>query len=73
MASRHSPPAEDLPDIGPEEMMAGSPFAIPPSPGRSGKVLAVAMEDGDFTAFLAAIAFIVALVSAIGVSLLPGF
>jgi hypothetical protein len=73
MATRRSPHAEDLLDIDPDEIMAGSPFAIPPSPGRSSKVLAVAMEDGDFTAFLAAIALIVALVSAIGVSLLPGF
>lgn len=73
MATRRSPHAEDLLDIDPDEIMAGSPFAIPPSPGQSGKVLAVAMEDGDFTAFLAAIALIVALVSVIGVSLLPGF
>ena len=72
MATRR-PPAQDLPDIDPEEMMAGSPFAIPPSPGRTGPRLAVPPEDGDFTAFLAAIALIVALVSAIGVSLLPGF
>ena len=73
MANRRSPHAEDLLDIDPEEMMAGSPFAIPPNPGQSGKVLAVAMEEGDLTAFLAAIALIVALVSAVGVSLLPGF
>ncbi|RYJ02802.1 MAG: hypothetical protein EON47_06340 [Acetobacteraceae bacterium] len=72
MATCPSPHAEDLLDIDPDEIMAGSPFAIPPSPGQSGKVLAVAMEQGDLTAFLAAIALIFALVSALGVSLLPG-
>ena len=73
MATRRSPPAEHPLDVASEEAMAGSPFAIPPSPGRTGPRLAVPPEDGDFTAFLAAIALIVALVSAIGVSLLPGF
>ena len=78
MASHRRPPAQDLPDIDPEEMMAGSPFAIPPSPGQLRprplpKVLAVAMEDGDLVAFLTAIGLIVAVVAALGVSLLPGF
>ena len=71
MATRR-PPAQDLPDIDPEEKMAGSPFAIPPSPGQPARVLAGAMEDGDLTACLAAIALVVALVAALGLSLLPG-
>lgn len=63
---------QDLPDIDPEEMMAGSPFAIPPSPTLSRQTFALVMERGDFGAFVTALGLIFGLVSLIGISVLPG-
>ncbi len=62
---------QDLPDIDPEEMMAGSPFAIPPNPTLSRQTLALVMEKGDFGAFVIALGLIFGLVSLIGISVLP--
>ncbi|MDN3566718.1 hypothetical protein QWZ14_20275 [Paeniroseomonas aquatica] len=73
MPTRPTPAApQDLPEVDPQERMAGSPFAIPPSPQAARRMPAAVLDQGDVPAFLAALGLIFALVSLVGIAVLPG-
>jgi hypothetical protein len=61
------------PDIDPDIMMKGPPFAIPVKPGQPPVSLVVAIEPGDLRGFLLALGLIFGLVAILGVSVLPGY
>jgi hypothetical protein len=64
---RHALPMDDT-DLAPDVIMQGSPFAIPAKP--PGSKVELAVEQGDFGAFLTALGVVFGLVALVGLVML---